>query len=281
MNEETKKTILLFSAFYAPFEGGAETYVREVTSRLKGRYHFIILTSRLSRSLASKEQLPGITIIRLGFGFKLDKFLYPLLAPFKAFLIKKEVVHGVLESYAGLALLIYKLLGGRTKSLFVLQSGRVRMSQFLFKKIHQAPDKIQAISASLAQRAKSFGAKDVEVVANGINLKALEAIAGEKEKGRIVCLAHLKKVKGINYLIVSMPLILEKFPSAKLVLIGEGRERQSLEVLVKSLGLEGQVEFKGKLPHQQAMEELARAWSPSVLTLRTELKLSTVISGSR
>lgn len=260
MNKKHKKTILIFSAFYEPFEGGAERYVKEIIKRLKEKYNFIILTSQLSFKLPKYEERNGVNIYRLGIGTKLDKYLFPILALFKSFSIKRDLIHAVLESYAGLSLFFYQVLNKKPPTLLTLQSGWVKMPKFLFKKIHQAPDKIQAISNALAKRAQEFGAKNVEVVPNGIDLNLFsQDLKIKKEKFRIVCVSHLKKVKGLRYLIESLPEVLAKFPQAKLILIGEGPERKNLEFQIARLGLQDRVELKGKLINQAIPEELQKA----------------------
>jgi glycosyltransferase involved in cell wall biosynthesis len=56
-----------------------------------------------------------------------------------------------------------------------------------------------------------------------------------------------------------MPKILEKFPDAKLVIIGEGLERKNLESEIKNLKLGNAVELKGKLNQEQVRRELLSA----------------------
>lgn len=256
----SKKTILIFSCFYDPLIGGAERYVKEITERLKDKYKFLILTSWFSRKLPRRENKDGIEILRLGFGFKFDKYLYPILAPLKSFSIKKDLIHAVLESYAALALFFYRLFDKKTPTLLTLQSEKVRMPKFLFKKIHQAPDKIQAISTALAKRAKAFGAKDVFVIPNGVDLDVFNNLNFvKKEKHRIICVARLDKVKGVKYLIDAMPKILEKFSDAKLVLIGDGSEKKNLKSQALNLKIDKVVEFKGALPYEKIPEELIKS----------------------
>ncbi|HEX67441.1 MAG TPA: glycosyltransferase family 4 protein, partial [bacterium] len=71
----------------------------------------------------------------------------------------------------------------------------------------------------------------------------------------IVSVGRLIKLKGFNILIGAI----KKIPQAKLVIIGEGPERPSLEKLIKVLGLEGRVKLTGKLPHNKVLEYLRRA----------------------
>ena len=283
MNKIHKKTILILSCFYEPFEGGAERYVKEITQRLKEKYNFIILTARLSFKLPKYEVKERIKIYRLGIGTKFDKLLYPILAFFKSFSIKKDLIQAVLESYAGLTLLFYRIFDKKTPALLTLQTGRVSIPAFLFKKIHQAPDKIQAISKALAKRARRFGAKNVEVVPNGIDLKRFENLERKSHQGFVVItVARLEKVKGIEYLIKAMSILrsdeirrrdpmsrsdlrwrsdlqISKSPNLQILNIGDGSERKNLEDLVRKLGLERRVKFLGLIPNEKIPEYLAAA----------------------
>jgi len=256
--KKDKKKILIFSAFYGPYVGGAERFVQEITERLNSNYDFIILTSRISRKLPRIEKRKGIKIYRIGFGSKWDKYFFPILAPLKSFFIPHDLCHAVLESYAGLALFFYKVFR-KKPALLTLQTQKVSIPNFLFRRIHLAPDKIHAISNALAQRAKNFGAENVEVIPNGVDLEKFKSLNFSKERHRIICVAHLKKVKGVRYLIQAMPEVLKEFPDAKLVLIGEGPEEKRLKLKVERLKLEKYAEFKRSLSHERIPEELAKS----------------------
>ncbi len=264
--EKNKNTILIFSCFLEPFLGGAELYVKEITKNLKDKYNFIIITSRFFKDLPRFEQKQNIKIYRVGIGIKLDKYLYPILAPFKSFFINHQLLHAVLESYAGLALIFYRIFQ-KKPILLTLQSDNVNIPNFLFKEIHLIPDKIQAISKKLAERARNFGAKNIEIIPNGVDLEFFKNKYNQiinqnqvaKEKHRIICVANFKKHKGINYLISAMPEILRSFPDTKLVLVGKGPERKNLESQISNLKIENSVELKGGLPHQKIPEELFKS----------------------
>lgn len=62
---------------------------------------------------------------------------------------------------------------------------------------------------------------------------------------KIAAIGRLSYEKNFQLLIKSMPLILEKIPNAKLVIFGEGSERESLESLVADLKLEEKVFLPG------------------------------------
>ncbi|MFQ6084434.1 MAG: glycosyltransferase family 4 protein, partial [Candidatus Aminicenantia bacterium] len=135
---------------------------------------------------------------------------------------------------------------------------------WIYKKIYQTSNFIHVISHFLKQIILALGVdeKKIEVIPNGINLSELRQVIEkrrEKEKYRIICVARLEKYKGIEYLIEALPKILESFPKARLVLVGEGQERKNLESQVKNLRLEKKVEFKGEIPHERIPEELTKS----------------------
>ncbi len=65
---------------------------------------------------------------------------------------------------------------------------------------------------------------------------------------KIGTIASLIKRKGISYLIEAMSLITKRFNDVGLFIIGEGKERISLESLVNQLNIKNHVYFLGGLP---------------------------------
>lgn len=266
-----KKTVAIFSAFYAPWESGAERFAREVVENLKDRYHFVLFTARNSKKVPKTESGKGYVIKRLGFGSRFDKWIFPLLAPFAAMRVKPALVHAVMESYAGIALAIFKLFRWKTPAILTLQSGDLddskkqrKIPYLLWKIIHLAPTHLTAISRYLAERAKLLGvAKErITVIHNGVNLEELQPLLGKEKQTvarRIVCVGRLSWEKGQEYLISAVPIIKKEFPEAHLVIVGGGAEEEKLRKLVKSLDLNVSISFRGLLPHFRAMGEAASA----------------------
>lgn len=58
--------------------------------------------------------------------------------------------------------------------------------------------------------------------------------------------AELHKNKGLNFAIEAWPEVIEKFPKAKLIIIGEGEDRQNLEKKVELYGLGNSVFLAGR-----------------------------------
>ncbi|MDD5749188.1 MAG: glycosyltransferase family 4 protein [Patescibacteria group bacterium] len=265
----SKTKIVVLSAFYDPFISGAEQMVKELVERLGDVYEISLVTARLDKNLPKEEERKNFKIIRVGIGHKqIDKALFPLLANRPIIKIKPKIIHAIMESYAGIALVFSKYFYKKAKRILTLQSGDLDdpkkqkkfLIRFFWKSIHKSPDRITAISSFLADRARRLGVADekIQLIPNGVDFsKVPQGIIQEKNK--VVCLARLSWEKGLDYLVKAWPGVISQVPEAKLVLVGEGDKRKEIEDLIKELNIAGSVELKGALPHQEALEQLASA----------------------
>jgi len=78
-----------------------------------------------------------------------------------------------------------------------------------------------------------------------------QPIGGLRWEAIILHHGRLVRKRGIKTLIEAMPKIVKEFPEAKLVIAGEGPERQRLQRLVEKLGVSSHVKFLGLVPHEQ------------------------------
>jgi len=270
---DNRRTIVVYSCFYEPYISGAERFVKEVEERLAGRYKIIILSARLSRKNSRREikEVGGnrYEIRRLGLGFKFDKWLYPILAPLATFAYRPKLIHAVMESYAGVALVFYKYIGGRARTILTLQSGDLddknkqkKIPAWLWKKIHTRPDYVTAISTFLRDRALRLGASPdrVLIIPNGVDFTAADKYKSlKKETHRLVSVARLSWEKGLDYLIEAMPKIKRDFPDVRLRIVGGGPLEKKLKQKTKELGMETTITFLGNQPHEKTLREVAQA----------------------
>ncbi len=274
MSQERKKKLVILSAFYEPFMSGAEQMVKEILERLGGKNKTILITARLDRALPKIEKRPTFILVRVGIGHKqIDKLLYPLLAAWKARSIKPDIVHAVMESYAGGALVLIKYLYSKAKRILTLQSGDLDdpvkqgkfFIRFFWRRIHITPHRITAISSFLAKRAFNLGvSKDkISIIPNGIDLSQIPKSV-EKIQNRVVCVARFSWEKGVDYLLTAWPDVLNEVTDAKLVLVGEVDKREvdmgtKIKKLIKELNISHSVELKGSLPHNQVLVEIKKS----------------------
>lgn len=99
---------------------------------------------------------------------------------------------------------------------------------------------------------KMVGAEKVEVLTMGIDfevfrkmdkINARKTLGLELDKKYILFVGAFVRVKGLNYLIQSLPHILKEHPNTVLLLVGEGYYKNELRRLIKSLRLEDNVIF--------------------------------------
>jgi phosphatidylinositol alpha-1,6-mannosyltransferase len=108
-----------------------------------------------------------------------------------------------------------------------------------------------AISKSLSKKSAAAMVK----IAPGIDTehfkpvdaRDLREFLGLRHKKVIVSVGRLVHRKGQDFLIESMPLILQSVPDAHVLLVGQGPYRQHLEALVKKHGLTDNVTFIGRI----------------------------------
>lgn len=70
----------------------------------------------------------------------------------------------------------------------------------------------------------------------------------------VLYVGRLDKGKGVCSLIKAIKLMLKMSSSVRLTVIGDGPEMSSLQKLVKDLGIEGNINFIGYVPHLNIME---------------------------
>jgi len=258
-------TVLLFTWFYLPFVGGSELFIRAIASRLSHRYRFFIVTARGDRRWTPREERSEGTVMRVGAGARIDKFLYPVPALRAALSIREvDLVHAVMVNAAALSAWAY-LRVRRRPSLLTLQSGD--SEQYvkgymgpafpLYRFLHRPFDRIHAISSHLRDRAVGFGAspESITVVPNGVELQLfdrgrfpareldeLRKRLGVHGKRVIVSVSRLALKNGLDTLIRALAL-LER--DAVLVLVGEGEDRGKLDALARELGVRDRVVFTG------------------------------------
>lgn len=89
------------------------------------------------------------------------------------------------------------------------------------------------------------------------------------KKEFILSVGRLVEKKGIKYIIMALPRVLKRFPEAKLVVVGDGPEKDSLRKLVSELKIDRNVEFIGKIKNSDLPDYYATAdvfVGPSIVT---------------
>lgn len=258
--------ILIFSTTYFPLVGGAEVAMKEITDRI-GDVQFDLICAKLRSDLPETEKIGNVTVHRVGFGSSWDKYLLPILGTWKACQLgtaqELPIAWALMASYGGFTALAYTWVRQQTKLLLTLQEGdpvehyarRAGWLTFLHKEIFRRATVVHAISHFLANWAVSMGFKGKpEVVPNGVDLKRFQAQGTGpraqyglgQEDVVLVTASRLALKNGVDDLIRS----LTKLPaSTKLLIAGDGEDKDKLRVLTEQKGLNERVVFLGTVAH--------------------------------
>ncbi len=145
-------------------------------------------------------------------------------------------LHDQMPFSAALAKLIRWTAGWSTHTLAVSRE----VALFADKSLRIDPSRTEVLTNGLA-------ADEIRKTPVEAGLKFREQVGVSPDMKLIGVVGRLIPVKGHEILLRAMPAILEKEPSARLLIIGDGPERSQLESRVCELGLSGYVFFTGNV----------------------------------
>lgn len=266
------KPVLIFSTTYFPLVGGAEVAMKEVTNRLPA-FAFHLFCAKIKPELSPVEKIGNVTVHRCGFGRLIDKYLLPIFGTWEALRLpgsKESVAWALMASYGGFAALTYTWLRPKAKMLLTLQEGdplehyakRTGALTFLHKRIFARANAVQAISHFLADWSMRMGFKGTpNVIPNAVDIAHFSArisperrAALRKEFGFadtdavIVTASRLSLKNAVDDLISSLTSLPQNY---KVLIAGEGEDKEKLTTLTKRNGLTDRVVFLGKRGHDE------------------------------
>jgi glycosyltransferase involved in cell wall biosynthesis len=116
--------------------------------------------------------------------------------------------------------------------------------------------RVVAVSADVQQRLRKAGVarEKISPIRNGIDLQpfenatpAIRPAADSKENSlRIGLIGRLSPEKGIDIFLRAAALVLPEFPNARFLLVGEGPDRDKLELLIDELKMRDSISFLGR-----------------------------------
>ncbi len=119
---------------------------------------------------------------------------------------------------------------------------------------------LAAVSDAVAHRLLAFGvpAEKIKTIANGIDVKAFERaqpLPLLKAEGSTVVgvVARLDLQKGFEYLLRAARELCKTFPDLKIVIAGEGPDRDKIEDIIQQYGLQSSVVLAGQQSNMPAV----------------------------
>lgn len=127
-------------------------------------------------------------------------------------------------------------------------------------------DRVWNLGSRMVEAREKFGNVSPAVRANQITVPmgtdpdVEQPALPEIERFTIAFMGNLLRVdQGVETLLEALPRVLEAIPEARLLIVGDGPHRASLEALRERLGLADRVQFTGAIEdHRELLERLAR-----------------------
>ena len=265
------KIAILVTHFPPKWIAGTEVATYNIAKYLAKRGHEIHVITRYSKELPRFEEKDGFYIHRIWYlDFPILSFFTHLFFFFaEIFKIRKNlsIIHGQMISPCGLlAIIAGKYL--QKPSITYTRGSDVYRASKLFKItigkfVLKKSDVIIALTEDMKKEIEKICDREVFVIPNGIDLRNFEKLSKENirkkleianEEEIIIFVGTLRSVKGVKYLIKAMEIIIQKNIDTRLMLVGDGEDRESLEKLVKELDLEKYVSFVGIVPNKKVPE---------------------------
>lgn len=112
---------------------------------------------------------------------------------------------------------------------------------------------LAAVSDTVARRLLAFGvpAEKIKTIANGIDVKAFERaeplpLLNAEGSTVVGVVARLDLQKGFEYLLQAARELCKTFPGLKIVIVGEGPDRDKIESMIQQYGLQSSVMLAGQ-----------------------------------
>lgn len=120
-----------------------------------------------------------------------------------------------------------------------------------------------AVSESGAEYVAGLTDEPITIIPNGIDLKKYRKVASRKKKIKkettnLLFIGRLERRKGVKYLLNAFQLLAQDNPDLRLIIAGDGPEREKLELMAEDLKIPN-VSFLGYVSEELKLELLAEA----------------------
>lgn len=285
---QQKKVLVTATTFPRWRKDTTPSFVYDLSQRISAKYKIVVLAPH-HKGAKKYERLNNLDIRRFAYfkPEKLQKLCYgagiipnmknsflaksqmPLLIISEFFassrIIKKEKIdlihaHWMLpQGFIGIFLKkkfrIPLLVTVHGSDVFPLKSRFFRMLQkFVLKNVDYMTVNSYAAKNELTKRFPDYSAK-IRVIPMGVDLSLFKKRIVKKpvkySKNRLLLfIGRLNEQKGLQYLIRAVPEIIGYEPNVKLLIIGEGQYKKTLQDIATEKDANAYIEFLGALPHK-------------------------------
>src|SRR5262245_13582894 len=253
--------VLLWTELFWPSIGGGEILSAAFALALKKRGHeFAIVTSHGNLDLANEDDYHGIPIFRFRFRDALAERKLEIFAQVRkqvgAFTrtFRPDLVH-VYFTDPSVFFHLQTADAYPSPTLLSLHVGLPRLvakENSLLRRTLSKAQWITTTSEAMLNEARQLVPEITpysSFIYNGIECPA-EIKPLPQVRQKILCLGRLVNDKGFDVALRAFAILTQEFPSASMIIAGDGAAREALEQLAQALGIAEKVTFSGWVKHE-------------------------------
>lgn len=277
--------VCLVNALFHPFSGGVEKHMLELSQELVNQgVDVTIVTARIDATPAY-EELGGVHVHRVPCMSVKVPGLYPpplIISPLFLRHLKKlddendfDIIHLQNRFFVSFdTAALYAKLHGKPFMMTIHNARPLGISLpiTVFGSAYDwmigrwpfaMADRIIAVSEWVRHDIAKYHIDERKIVPvhNGINVSSFKPTTATNVRQQygidgkmLLFVGRMITQKGVPYLIDAMPLVLNKHPDTKLLLVGRGNALEALKNKVKAMGLEKSVIFSGYMTEEMLKE---------------------------
>ncbi|HEY2602382.1 MAG TPA: glycosyltransferase [Thermoleophilaceae bacterium] len=260
--------VLIVTPGYLPRLGGMERQCALLAAQF-GRmgYAVTVLTERTYPQLPLRERLDGVDVVRMRtserrgpltfarVGFQMARYLIAHRRQFEFAVIRTltfpALVTGLLKA---LRLLRYPTLvtaetGGAADDVIALKGYRAWRA---FRWVISHHDRLNSICDANYEHYRELGFDESKLtrIPNGVDMGPFAQTAYPERVKRFAFLGRITREKGVWELLDAFARVHEGDPDSTLLVAGDGEDEDALRAAAAERGLDGAVQFLGRIPYE-------------------------------
>ena len=256
----TMKIAIIVSKFPPKWLAGTEIVTYNIAKYLAKMGHEVHVITLLDEGTQKKEVHKGFCIHRIKLHYKV---------PFMSIMVYmndiinhlKKIDPDVVQfQYLMTGWMVFLVKNFLRYPCVISGQGSDIYTAYRFKKIIlklglRNANAVIALTEDMKKEISKIHRREIFVIPNGINIdnyseNQSNGIYHGNDEKIILYVGTLRSIKGIKYLIKAMKIINQNCLNTKLLLVGDGKERKSLETLVDKLDLSKHIIFVGRVSNE-------------------------------
>jgi glycosyltransferase involved in cell wall biosynthesis len=260
--------IIQISPYFPPHVGGVEYHVKELAEGLSKRGYRVTVASSCGRWTGEHVIIPSIDLFYSPMPIKIPKLKADVYhshipSPLFAFMLRNQSPHVV--TYHNDVAIPQMVNGIAFPRPFA--STLEKINKMMVRPVLDRADIVVATTKSYAKTSPILNdyLDKLRIVPNAINVSLYPK--DREKKNYVLYAGRMVSYKGIESLLYAMKEV-QKGTDIELVLVGDGPDRNRLEMMAAQLGLKAR--FTGRLERSMFIDTISRA---EVLVLPTQNRL--------